>query len=161
MPSIRVAAVGHRDRRDDGAGPEVVRRLAGRLPADATATDLGPNPLGLLEVFDDATAVIVTDAVASGAAPGTVHRLVGAEAVSRAADLRGTTSSHGIDLAATLALAEQLGRLPDKLLVVGIEAEDVSPGRGLSPPVAAAVDTAAAVVLEEIESLAGEGSRRP
>jgi hydrogenase maturation protease len=49
---------------------------------------------------------------------------------------------------AVLALAGTLGGGPGRVLILGCEAGDISPGMELSPPVAGAVGAAADLVLE-------------
>ena len=150
MKKTVVVGIGHRHRRDDGVGPAVLDRLRGKLPAEVDALDLGSDPLALFEVFDAATSVVLVDAVEGSGPPGTVSTFAGEEVVAKSRHLRGVTSSHGIDVAASLALAARLGRLPDCLRVVAIEVADVGRGDGLSPPVRAALPEAERAVLEAL-----------
>lgn len=136
---MRVIGVGNPWRRDDGAGPEAARRLGGRV--------LEGEPVGLIESFEDAGEVVLVDAVSSGAEPGTVHRLeVGASPLP--AEVFGSRSTHALGLAEAVELARALGRLPERVLVYGIEGADFSAGAGLSPEVEAAVER----VVEEVSA---------
>jgi hydrogenase maturation protease len=103
--------------------------------------------------------VVVVDAVRSGAAPGTVH-VLDAGATSDALPLEawaatGRGGTHALGLAAVVGLARALGRLPDRLTVVGVEAEQLDHGVPLSPSVAAAVVSAAARVVSALRAPAG------
>ncbi len=144
-----VIAVGNPLRADDGAGAEVARRLAGRVPAGVRLVELGGEPAELLDAWDGLRVVVVVDAVRAGAAPGTVHRF---DASSAPLAVRtGSTSTHGLGLAAALELGRALGRLPPRVIVVGIEtAGDDAPGGTLSPPVQGAIEAAAERVLAEL-----------
>src|SRR5437763_17171084 len=68
-------------------------------------------------------------------------------------------SSHGLGLDDAIALAAALDRMPGRLVVHAIEAADLTQGPGLSPPVAAAVDTVARAVLADLNR--GRVSRGP
>lgn len=159
-PTVLIVALGHGARHDDGVGAELVRRLEGHLPAHVATVDLGPNPLRLLEVFERAAElgarVIVIDAVVSGADPGTIHRFTGREVLEWTGSVHAATSSHGFDLATTLALADRLDRLPDDLVILGVEVGDVSPGEGLSSAVRSVVERALARLVDEMADPRGE-----
>lgn len=142
---IRVIGVGS-DWRDDDAGLRVARALAaGPLPPQvAVACCERPLP-DLLDALEGADAVILVDAMRSGAAPGSVRRLSREELATRPA-----ASSHGFGVARALSLAEVLhGGLP-RLSIVGIEA---------GPPASVAaggVDAACAAVRDELAALCAE-----
>jgi len=93
----------------------------------------------------------VVDAVrAEPAVPGRLHRLVLDQATARPS---GSVSSHGFGLGDTIGLALALDRMPGRLIVHAVEAGDVGQGTGLSPAVAAVIDTLAAAVLRDLTSL--------
>jgi len=143
-----VIGVGNDWRGDDGAGPAVVGRL-GCCPL-VTVLRHGGDGADLIEVWQDAARVILIDAVRSGAAPGTVHR-VDAGAVDLPAHWR-FCSSHHIGVAEAIALARVLGRLPRHLVIYGIEGENFALGTGLSPAVARAVETVAGEIRQFLDS---------
>ena len=82
-----------------------------------------PGPR-LIEHMRGADTVILVDAVKSGAAPGTLHRLEGHSLDGLVAH---HTSSHGFGLAETLALADRMGELPPHLKFVGLEVGHEAP----------------------------------
>ena len=152
MSGILVAGVGNRDRRDDGAGLEVVRRAALRMePGSGSPRFLEvPEALELLDLWERSCSCLVVDAVRTGAPPGTVHSIdIGS---SPPPWTRGG-STHGLGVAEALLLAQRLGRAPDRVLLVGIEGAEFGHGVGLSPEVERAVGPAAGRVWELLEEL--------
>jgi hydrogenase maturation protease len=141
-PPVRVVAAGEVLRGDDGAGPAVVERLAGRQGLEpVTVRGAAPE---VLSAWAGADRVILVDAMHSGLPAGTVRVFHPGDAGRRV----GGVSGHGDAVAGALALGAALGRLPGALLVVGIEAGSTRLGSGLSPAVAAAVERAVATVRE-------------
>lgn len=72
----------------------------------------------LLEQLHDVDAAILIDAMQAGVPPGTVRSFT-PEQLGRQAT--GLLSSHAFGVAQSLALAATLGRLPQYLLIIGIE----------------------------------------
>jgi hydrogenase maturation protease len=143
-----VIGVGNRWRSDDAAGLLAARRVRDLAPEAVEVTELEGEPVSLLDAFEGADAVLVIDAVSSGAAAGTVHR-VDARAEPLPEPLAGP-STHLLGLAEAIELARALGRLPRLLVVYGIEGGRFEAGEGVSGPVAAAVEEAAAAVVDEL-----------
>jgi len=143
-----VIGLGHDDRCDDGAGLDVVRwlRQQPNVPADLRE---GPGDLSaLLEVWTDHRYVVLVDAMRSGARPGEVRRWEQDEALALPAAV--TVSSHGLALPDVLRLARDLHRLPEHIVVFGIEASTTGYGRERSPRIRAAVPIVARRILEEL-----------
>ena len=92
-------------------------------------------------------AVIVDAVRAEPSVPGRLHRLV----LYRAgpAEVR-PVSSHGLGLDNAIGLARALDRMPGTLIVHAVEAADLGQGPGLTPAVAAAIDTLACAVLRDL-----------
>jgi hydrogenase maturation protease len=133
-----VIGIGNAWRRDDAAGLEVARRLRAPALAGVSIDEREGEPAGLLEAWDGAESVLVVDAVSSGASPGTVYRFDAGAAPLPAATFGHST--HALGLAEAVELGRALGRLPERLIVYGIEGERFDAGAGLSPAVDGAVD---------------------
>lgn len=88
------------------------------------------------------------DAVRSGSVPGTVHR-IDATAGPLPATLS-AASTHTLGIGEAIELARALGRLPERIVLYGIEAETIAAGEGLSAPVEAAVGEVVDRILEEL-----------
>ncbi|HVP38790.1 MAG TPA: hydrogenase maturation protease [Candidatus Saccharimonadales bacterium] len=149
-PRALVIGVGNPLRGDDDAGPEAARRLRARGRAPARVAECGGGAAELLAAWHGEPQVWVVDAVASGAPPGTVHRLDAREALppgwGRA------VSTHGLGLAEAVELARRLGQLPARLVIYAIEVRGFEPGAPLSAEVERAVDQ----VVARIEAELGE-----
>ena len=147
-PRAKLIAVGNPFWRDDAAGLAVARRVRAAAPAGVEVVELGGDPAGLLEALQGTDLVIILDAIRSGAPAGSIQRIeVGTG--DELADRRPRVSSHGLALGDLLALARSLDRFPTRLVLIGIEAAELGPGTGLSPQVAAAIETVAEKVLRE------------
>jgi len=59
-------------------------------------------------------------------------------------------TSHGFGLDDAVGLGRALDRMPGRLIVHAVEAGDLSQGTGLSPAVAAVIDTLAGAVLRDL-----------
>ena len=154
---IFVAGVGNIFCGDDGFGVEVARRMAGRaLPEGMRVADYGIRSLHLAYELADrahATAILV-DAMPRGGPPGTLYVV---EPDPAAVEPAAPADGHTISPDAVLALLRALGAVPRRLLVVGCEPQRLDEGIGLSPPVAAAVDEAIALILSLARPPAGPG----
>ena len=147
-----VIGVGNRWRRDDAAGLEVVDALRGRVD-DSVVDDSvvfvesDGEPTRLLDAFALAPRVIMIDAVVTGGEPGTVHRFTD----EQLPDGMGIgQSSHLVQLYETIALGKLLDRLPNGLVLIGIEAIDFDNGEGLTDAVAAGVQAAVEAVRADL-----------
>ncbi|MEO3811566.1 hydrogenase maturation protease [Sphaerisporangium sp. B11E5] len=151
--STVVIGLGCECRGDDAAGLEVVRLLArDSLPPSVVVLENYGDAAELIESWTGACLAIVVDAAMSGAPPGTLHRH---SALGLAPTWQG--SSHVLSLADAIDLARALGRLPRRLLLLGIEGEDFAVGGPMSPSVRAAV----ARTAEMLRGRFGGGADQP
>ena len=93
----------------------------------------------LVAMLDGARGAILLDAVRSGAAPGTLHRMAAAQ-LDR---LPSPLSSHDLGVVSALQLARVLGVLPARTAVLGIELDPEHQGADLSAAVSASLTRAA------------------
>jgi hydrogenase maturation protease len=147
---VMVAGIGSELRRDDGVGPAVVERVRRLGVGPEWVVWSGTAAVDLLGLWGGCELAVVVDATHNGVEPGTV-RVFDLQTDAdgpRRTGMTGTTSTHGLGLATVLSLGRALGRLPRRLVLVGIEGRDFGAGDVMSPAVAAAVDEAAARVYE-------------
>jgi hydrogenase maturation protease len=151
--SALLIGVGNPFRSDDGVGSLVIRRLRVQNPPGVTILEETGDGAELLDAWKGATSVILVDAVQSGVAPGTIHRL---DAIAeKLPKWFSHSSTHTFGVAEAIELARTMGELPPSLIVYGIEGLDFSAGTSLSPEVAASVPGAVSSILAEIRALAG------
>lgn len=149
---VVVSGLGSELRGDDGVGPAVLGALADE-DALAASVRAVADPLSLLDDWDCCELSVVVDAMRSGVRPGTVLvvPLVPAAADGSGPGPSAPASTHALGLVTVLALARALGRLPRRVVLVGVEGERFALGHGLSPAVARAVPIAAARVRGLVE----------
>lgn len=105
------------------------------------------EPTRLLDAFELSSRVIMVDAVITGAEPGTVHRFTDDELPNQ---MGIGQSSHLVQLVETIELGKLLEKLPNGLVLIGIEAIDFANGEGMSERVTDGVATAVDAVLAEL-----------
>jgi hydrogenase maturation protease len=154
LGSVMVIGIGNALRGDDAAGLEVVARI-GDEPGFGLRAH-GGEPLELLEMWEGVDAVVIVDTIRSGAGIGTIHR-IDASVEQVPLTLR-RASSHTIGLGEAIELGRTLGRLPERVIVYGVEGARFGAGDELSGEVALAIEPLADEVLREARSLL---SRRP
>ncbi|WP_372592631.1 hydrogenase maturation protease [Actinotalea sp.] len=130
-----VVGLGNADRGDDAVGPVVAAGIAG-LGMDGVDVLVHEDPTGLLDLWLAYDGVVVVDAIRTGAPPGTIVTMeVGPRAgpvADKAWARTGRGGTHAFGLAAAIELGRALGRLPDRLVVVGVEVAVTDHRPGLS-----------------------------
>jgi hydrogenase maturation protease len=148
-PRILIIGVGNAYRSDDAVGLFVARRLREEMHLQTNQTTIQEESgegTALIEAWQEAEAVIVIDAVRSGAPPGSVHRFDASQQALPA--VFSCASTHAFGLAEALEMARALQQLPSRLIVYGIEGENFAAGMELSP----AVEHAIHIVVERIRT---------
>lgn len=155
-PRLLVAGIGNIFLSDDGFGVEVIRRLGdAHVPDEVRVVDFGIRGIHLAyELSSGYDAAILIDAAPRGGAPGTLYVIEPdlSEPVS-AGDPVTMADAHSLDPVAVLALLRQIGGSVARIVIVGCEPATIEDGIGLSAPVEAAIDGAAALVLELIAEM--------
>ncbi len=139
-----IIGLGNQYRRDDAVGLVVARYLKEQAPERVRVLEGSSEGAALMESWKDADAVILIDAVHSGAEPGTLHRL---DAHTQPIPTEFShCSTHAFSTAEAIELARALGQLPPRLVVYGVEGKTFEAGLGLSPE----VEEAAQKVVERV-----------
>jgi hydrogenase maturation protease len=146
--AVLVVGCGNLLRGDDGVGPVLVRHLWDRgVPDGARLVDGGTAGMDVAFQMRGAQRVVIVDAAVTGAAPGTVYRVPGAE-LDELPPLQGLhTHSFRWDHAIPFARWALGDDCPTDVTVFLIEAAAVELGTDLSEPVQAAMER----VIELIE----------
>lgn len=149
-----IIGVGNALRHDDAAGLEIARRLRARVRGTGIAVrEHEGEPLALLDIWEGADAVVLVDAIRSGASPGTIHR-VDATSAAIPVRLRGSSSTHAVGVGEAIELARALDRLPGRVVLFGVEGRSFAAGSGLSVEVEAITERLLDAVLSEARELA-------
>ena len=153
---ILVLGIGNTLLGDDGAGVDLVGRLARWSRNWHGAVEYlagGIQGAALIAAVAGRYALVILDAIALGAAPGTVHLLQGADVLALS---QHSTSALQANAGELLAAALLLGKLPERIFMVGIEPACLTSGHGLSQPVRRAIPAALGVarnaIVEALES---------
>jgi hydrogenase maturation protease len=133
---------------DDGIGPRAVAALADHGPRQGVEiVDGGTCGLSLLPAIESCAGLIVIDAAATGAAPGTVSVFEGA---AMDAALRGAkTTAHEVALADLMDAAHVTVGRPARRALIGVAPARVALGLEPTGAVAAALPR----ILAEAEAL--------
>lgn len=150
MTRTVVIGLGNLLRGDDGAGIAVTRRVRAAAPEGVDVVELGDDLAGLLDAWSGMDLAVVVDAIRSDGPLGDV-RWMELDPSRPLGGWRSPTSSHALGLASAVELGRTLGRLPGRLVLVGIEGAGAAAGDPLSPAVAEAVEAAAEQVLRAVE----------
>jgi len=144
---------------DDSVGlrvAEVLKPLLAGRPEVEVSEDYWGG-LRLMERMIGFDRAIIIDAIQSGAAPGTVHRLT-PDSIST----QRSASVHDVNLPTALEFGRAAGvALPknEHILLVGIEAEDILTfGERCTPAVEASIPLAVGAVMEAIVEIEKQGN---
>lgn len=152
---VRIIGVGNDYRCDDRVGLVAARALQIRgdaLPGVMILEQSGEGT-DLMACFQDAGTVVLIDAMVSGEAQGTIHRVNAREQPLSPECFR--CSTHAFGVAEAIELARALGQLPPRVIVYGIEGERFEPGVELSLPVAVAAQVVVERIMREVRGLLG------
>ncbi len=145
-----IIGIGNEYRSDDAVGLLVARHLKQQMSSAVPVLEQSGEGAALLEVWKEADAVILIDAVQSGAKPGTVHRLnAHAQAIPMAFF---HYSTHAFSVAEAIEMARVLKQLPPRLILYGIEGENFAAGTELSAKIQQAAEEVARWILVELQA---------
>ena len=151
-----VIGVGNAMRQDDGAGPALLGRLRRTLGDRCDFALLSGEGGRLMHSWAGRGVVVVVDAVCSGAAPGTLHRIEAHR--EKVPSKFFNYSTHAFSLAEAVELSRVLGTLPDELIIYGVEGERFDAGDELSLSVSSGLDQLASLIEAELARTALEAT---
>jgi hydrogenase maturation protease len=146
---MKIVAVGNSFYGDDGIGAAVLDRIreSDAFPG-AELVDIQTDALALIDELIPDEWNVVIDAADMGLSPGSA---LGFRPSEVALKIRGDhLSLHGFGLAEAFSLAVQLGRLPRRVLIVGVQPEKIEINQGLTATVAAAVPQVISIIRAEV-----------
>ena len=118
--SFLFLGIGHPDRGDDSVGPFVAGKLAQDLGARGVEVlDHSGEGASLIDLWRDRQKTVIVDAMKTGGALGSVRRFDAVNEKLNSGVFR--YSSHLFGLAEAVEMARVLKRLPESLIIYGIE----------------------------------------
>ena len=154
---IIVLGLGNILNRDEGAGVYALKELEKILPekikSQVELVDGGVLGMDLLPYVEQASHLLILDAVDSGAQPGEVTEYDKDE-IELFYD--GRISWHQLGFQEVLAVAKVRERYPENVYLIGIQPADIKTGIGLSRKANNSVQKMAKRAVEVLESWLGE-----
>jgi hydrogenase maturation protease len=148
---VLVLGIGNLLWADEGFGVRCVEKLAAEwdVPAEVTVMDGGTQGLYLLPYVQAARRLIVFDAIDYGLEPGTMKRVEG-DAVPRFMGAK-KMSLHQTGFQDVISAADLTGQLPESLLLIGVQPEELDDyGGSLRPVVKARLADAVAMAVAQL-----------
>ncbi|MBK7356454.1 HyaD/HybD family hydrogenase maturation endopeptidase [Propionivibrio sp.] len=146
-----VLGIGNTILTDEAAGVRVVEALERdfKLPADVLAIDGGTSGMEMIEDLSNLDLLIVVDVVKTGAAPGTLVKIAGADIP---VFFRSKLSPHQIALPDVLASLELLDAMPKEIIVLGVEPVSLELGMEMTTTVSDQIQPLVSMVADELLS---------
>ena len=160
--SILVIGMGNPYRCDDGIGLQIAKNLSKILPEEVKVQTHANDTLALMELWQNYDCVYLIDAVNTGLRydpngshdeeqiPGRLYRF-DAAAEQLPPIFFTKYSTHCFSIHETIALYKNLGTLPKKLIIYGIEGHSFQVGSELSGKVQQAISDITDCIKNEIE----------
>ncbi|MCM1985566.1 MAG: hydrogenase maturation protease [Methanococcoides sp.] len=150
-PMIRIFGCGNPLMGDDGIGVHVIDKLKNMysdLPNDIELIDMGACGLDMLNFLEGSDHVIIVDAIKSNGDIGSVHRFELNDLKEYVRD--GMFTIHDVGIVDVLSIAEHVQKMPDSIVLFGIEigqVDDIS--FVLSDKVRACIDVVIDLMFDE------------
>lgn len=154
---VAIIGCGNILRGDDAVGPILIRQLyTSGMPDGVRLVDGGTSGMDVAFAMRGAASVVIVDAAATGAEPGTIFR-VPADQVQNPPPMEGL-HSHNFRWDHALSLGTWLlgPQLPKEITVLLIEGESYEPGAPLSPRVEAALPKVTALLADYLPATGSE-----
>lgn len=147
---IGILGVGNLLLSDEGVGVHLVRYLEQhyRLPSEVELYDGGTAGLYLSTFVETCRILIVVDALAIAAPPGTIRIYYDDEV--KAGLLQTNLSPHQVGFLETIELCRLQDREPEQLVVIGMCPADINPGVELSTEIREKLPLLAVEVVKQL-----------
>ena len=161
-PEVLILGIGNLLWADEGFGVRAVEEMHRHweVPDNVTLMDGGTQGIYLVQHVRDADVLIVFDAVDYGLPPGTLKRVEDDDVPQFLGCKK--ISLHQTGFQEVLAMAEMMGDAPERLLLIGVQPEELDDyGGGLRDSVRARIDTAIDMAVAELARLGIAARPRP
>lgn len=133
---------------DDGLGLRVAEELKKMNLEESVSVQVYPEmDLAVIGTLQDASKVIIVDAVKGGKQPGTISKY---KFTPRKEEIVELPSLHSMKLSDLLDIAMSSGTLTCPVILLGVEPKDDSPGTELSPEIESALPKVIEAVIREL-----------
>lgn len=147
---IGVVGIGNLLLKDEGVGVHIINQLKSfQLPDNIELFECGTWGLSafyLVEGFDKA---IMIDAVKAGGEPGTIYKF-SLDKTKTDNRLKSMISFHELDFVTAFEIASKVYKLPNRMLIFGVEPKTIEIGLELSPEVKKIIPKVISLIFEEI-----------
>lgn len=132
--NVLVLGIGNILLKDEGVGVRLIEAVEQEfiIPEGVELLDGGTAGVELLDHISERKLLVIVDVMRNGHSPGTVYRVEGEEVP---ASFMTNITPHQLGISNLLAIAQLTDSLPERIVLFGIEPEDISTGLGLSDPV--------------------------
>lgn len=153
MPDKRMAVVGIGNLLlgDEGIGVHVVESLRKKKElAGVTLIDAGTAFIDVIYDLDGYDKVVIVDAVTGGEVPGAIYRIDLDEMLSENFKKNRSISLHDYGLVEGLSFGRMTGISIGKVVLIGIEPENINTFTGLSPVLRKRLRMIERVIIDEL-----------
>lgn len=148
--NIGVIGIGNPLNGDDGIGIALIQELEKRgIPPNISIFDAGTGGMKVLHFLKDLDEVIIIDAVHFGGEPGDFVFFEPDEVRS----MNIPKGSHDSNLFEVLELSENLGEIPEKIIIMGVQPKNTEIGEDLSEDVENSIEDMLISLKKKIEDL--------
>jgi hydrogenase maturation protease len=148
---VLIVGIGNEFRSDDGAGIVCARKLNEKLNSNIRVIENDGDGASLIESWKGFDKVILIDSVSIGSKPGTIHNIEAAK--TEFPKQNSVHSSHLFSVAEAIETAKVLNKLPEKLIVYGIEGKSYELGSKISDEVNSAIEKLVTEIQKEINKM--------
>ena len=150
--NILVMGIGNLLLQDEGAGVRVIEALENKyvMPAGVELLDGGTSGIELLYYIEGRDVLILVDVVRNGGNSGTLYRFEGEEVPAL---FQKKISPHQLGISDLLATAKLIDKMPEKVVLFGIEPKCIDTGLELTAEVTSSIPEIVEQIADEIRSL--------
>jgi hydrogenase maturation protease len=146
--NVLVIGIGNEFRSDDGAGIVCARKLKEKVDSNVSVIENDGDGAKLMELWKGFDKVILIDSISLGAKPGTIHNIKANE--TEFPKENSIHSSHLFGIAEAIETSKILNKLPENLIIYGIEGKSYDLGDNISDEVKNAIEKAVTEIQKEI-----------
>ncbi|UCC78237.1 MAG: hydrogenase maturation protease [Candidatus Zixiibacteriota bacterium] len=149
MKRTLVIGIGNGFRKDDGVGLEIARRIEELNIPGVTVSKTAGDLTNFVNIFPEYELLIIADSIKAAGNPGMNIR-VDISDLDEDFELSPNISTHWLGILETLRLADNVGNLPEKTVIYGVEGADFSYGTGISPELFNTVEFIVGEIIGEL-----------